>query len=736
MYRKRFVATAVSIFALGVVFGINMYDYDTFSFRALFVVLFAVSILILVNYVKNNTTTLSKRIIAAAFAVAAFSLGVLRVSLFNLNHSSLQVYDEKSDSAVFKVVDVNSNYIDASVYSSGIGISSSTNVRFYPDSEIKDFVVGDRLAVDVSYSFKDGIKYYVNDYSLVAYGKIVSFENGSGIFSDIRRHVSNASDEIFKSFEYAGEISKAVTVGDRSGLDNYIFSVYKSAGISHILAISGLHITLICMSVYTFLTISSVKQSIACVVASVLAVIFAFLVGFTPGAVRSAVMLIVLMIARIFGRRSDTITALFYALAILILINPYSIASAGLQLSFLCSLGIVAFNQFLHKIEIRFNEKLRSTKNKIKRAFYKAEYSIINSFFVAIVASIFSFPVLFLSFDTVSLLSPFTNVIAVPLFSLGLTICLMALMIAPISSILATIIAIPAGMLFDTVTYIAQFVHDLDIGNISTKILYMIIPFVLSLSMIFVLLFFQRKRLIYFNYLTIVFFVSILLCGIVNKCSLKGNYSIEYSEAQSNYVYAQYEDNNIYIDLGGYTANTDVIYENGLSSVQQYVVFNYDNFIYNRVDYLSGSLKIHRIYLYKPQNTHDLNTFYRIKELANRRNCDIIVFDDMYLYEIDDSKSISVIPNDGLFGWFVAFDVNGREIDVLSKDCHIAVNGEYAVLPDGFEGDLFDILSENVYATKSYVELNPGAEKHANTFDERIRFEIDDDERDIIVYEP
>ena len=736
MYSKRFVATAVSIFALGVVFGINMYDYDTFSFRALFVALFAVSTLVFVIYVKNNTTILSKRAIAAAFAVAAFSLGVLRVSLFNLNHSSLQVYDEKSDSAVFKVVDVTSNYIDASVYSSGIGISSSTNVRFYPDSEVKDIVIGDRLAVDVSYSFKDGIKYYVNDYSLVAYGKIVSFENGSGIFSDIRRHVSNASNAIFASFEYAGEISKAVTVGDRSGLDNYIFSVYKSAGISHILAISGLHITLICMSVYTFLMISYVKQSIACVVASVLAVIFAFLVGFTPGAVRSAVMLIIFMISRMFARRSDTITALFYALAVLILINPYSIASAGLQLSFLCSLGIVAFNQFLHKIEIRFNEKLRSTKNKIKRAFYKTEYSIINSFFVAIVASIFSFPVLFLSFDTVSYVSPITNIIAVPLFSFGLAICLVALLIAPISSILATIIAFPAGMMFDAVTYIARFVHDLDIGNISTKIVYMIVPFVLSLLMIFVLLFLQRKRLMYFNYLTAVFFVSILLSGIINKYSFEGNYRIEYSEALGNYVYAQYEDDNTYIDIGGYTGNADVIYENGLSSLEHYIVFNYDGFTYKRVEYLSGSLKIHRIYLYKPQNTHDLNTFYRIKELANRRNCDIIIFDDVYLYEIDDSKSISVIPNDGLFGWFIVFDVNGREIDVLSKDCHIAVNGEYAVLPNGFEGDLFDILSENVYASKSYVESNSGAEKHANTFNGRIRFEFDDDESDIRVYEP
>ena len=87
------------------------------------------------------------------------------------------------------------------------------------------------------------------------------FENkGSGFFYNIRKSVFENSDGLYGKFEDASSIAKAVTIGDRTELDSYTYSIYKTAGLSHVLAISGLHISLISMSLFALLNALSLGR--------------------------------------------------------------------------------------------------------------------------------------------------------------------------------------------------------------------------------------------------------------------------------------------------------------------------------------------------------------------------------------------------------------------------------------------------------------------------------------------
>ena len=109
MFKKRLVAAIVSIFAIGVVFGIFLCENGALSFCALFAALSFVSAIVVSFFFKNNSIIASKRVKAVALAVAAFSFGVFRVGLYNLSASSLSEFHGKEDVATFELVEIKEN---------------------------------------------------------------------------------------------------------------------------------------------------------------------------------------------------------------------------------------------------------------------------------------------------------------------------------------------------------------------------------------------------------------------------------------------------------------------------------------------------------------------------------------------------------------------------------------------------------------------------------------------------
>lgn len=129
-------------------------------------------------------------------------------------------------------------------------------------------------------------------------------------------------------------------LGDRSVLDDEVKEVYKKNGISHILAISALHITMVGMSVYRLLK-KFIRMIPAAVISSIIMLSYLYITGNSVSAGRAVIMILVFMLADVLGRTSDGANTLGLAVVILIIINPYYISNSGFIMSFLAMTGII-----------------------------------------------------------------------------------------------------------------------------------------------------------------------------------------------------------------------------------------------------------------------------------------------------------------------------------------------------------------------------------------------------------
>ena len=202
-----------------------------------------------------------------------------------------------------------------------------------------------------------------------------------------------------------GAVAVAMLLGDKSGVSDETLGALKGAGIYHLFAVSGLHLSIWVLGVFTFLK----KLGLSNRLNSMLAVLFTFgfmaLTGFTPSVSRAGIMLIVLMSGNLFGREAHSLNSLGIALFIILAANPMAAASASLLLSFGATLGIVTLYQSIDKI---LNRKLSSVKKKAVRRPIKA---VVSVFFVSVCASLFTLPVNAAVFGEVCIIGPLTNVL-------------------------------------------------------------------------------------------------------------------------------------------------------------------------------------------------------------------------------------------------------------------------------------------------------------------------------------
>ena len=139
--------------------------------------------------------------------------------------------------------------------------------------------------------------------------------------------------------EREGGFLRALLLGDKRYLDVEDSSNLSEAGIYHITAVSGLH----CMFLVELLDrlLRASHRRIRCAVTIPLLFLYAVMVGASPSILRACVMLSMTQLAPLFRREKDPPTALGLALLLILLKNPYAIASISLQLSFSAVAGLV-----------------------------------------------------------------------------------------------------------------------------------------------------------------------------------------------------------------------------------------------------------------------------------------------------------------------------------------------------------------------------------------------------------
>lgn len=236
-----------------------------------------------------------------------------------------------------------------------------------PDGGVTRAVVYDRSGAAI-YA-EPGWRLRISAYCRAAdtrYGEDYDYYNSNGIFlvasvktppevisaqrsawlslgQDISRSVCAEIERIFP--RDAAAFMKSLLIGSREELyeDAGAYMAMGRAGITHIVAISGMHVAFL-ISILQLALGKSRRSSVLCIIA---VWVFVAATGASPSAVRAGVMQSMLLIAPIFGRENDPPTSLMTALAVLLAANPYSAASVSLQLSFGAVAGLMLFSEKL-----------------------------------------------------------------------------------------------------------------------------------------------------------------------------------------------------------------------------------------------------------------------------------------------------------------------------------------------------------------------------------------------------
>lgn len=274
-------------------------------------------------------------------------------------------------------------------------------------------------------------------YSVCYYPKIKLLSSGKGnrfyakiliIKNKFRQAIDNGLTE-----PEAG-LARAIMLGDRRGVGQDWLNKFSQTGTTHIMAISGMNITILSALVMNFLILSGLWRRQAFYAAVIFLGIYLLLIGLPPSAARAGVMGLLVMLALHLGRLNKLSNSLFFAAALLLFFNPKLLRDdAGFQLSFLAVLGIGWFYPIFEK-----------WTEKIKNRFLKATADSLN---ITIAAQVFTLPLIAFNFSTVSLISPLANILILWTMAALMVAILAAFVPAIVFPGFAFLFFLPAGLL-------------------------------------------------------------------------------------------------------------------------------------------------------------------------------------------------------------------------------------------------------------------------------------------------
>ena len=236
--------------------------------------------------------------------------------------------------------------------------------------------------------------------------------------------------------EPLGSLAAAMTVGSRDGLQTELKDNFRRAGLSHVLVVSGLHLSAVSGLVYAGLRKLLKRRRAAALGACAATVAFMLLVGATPSVIRAGVVMLLVYGAMLARRKSDALTSLGAAL-LLLLGNPFAALDAGLLLSFGATLGVLCAHAL-------WREKRGAAEREAVSPWKRWGLKHLQAAAISAGATLGTLPVLILLRSGISLLTLICNLLVVPV--LPLTICF-GFCTAAASAPLLSVLAGPAGLL-------------------------------------------------------------------------------------------------------------------------------------------------------------------------------------------------------------------------------------------------------------------------------------------------
>ncbi len=258
-----------------------------------------------------------------------------------------------------------------------------------------------------------------------------------------------------------GDVLQALILGEKESIPEDIIGNFNRTGVSHILAISGLHVGIIAFislfiatvlmksSEYLLLRLNIFKVSALLAVIPVIG--YAFIAGLRISTVRAAIMILCYLVALLAGRRRDLLNILAFAAFLILAFSPPSLFDVSFQLSFTAVAAIILIAPALKSLIPQAGE------SAVRRALNSVALFILVSF----AAVLGTAPLIAFYFNRISTLSLISNLFVIPVIGFAVLplgmLLILAAPFAPVASFLATIASFFIGIVLSIIEFLSSF---------------------------------------------------------------------------------------------------------------------------------------------------------------------------------------------------------------------------------------------------------------------------------------
>ena len=413
----------------------------------------------IIDEYSGNTVTFSGMIVSNPYTNGSNTHFTVKTDTINGENKSVKINVTASNTLTMEIYDfVEGKATLSSEYESGYNYASYYGAR---DIFLTTYIN----------------PYFESEYKII-HNNIKPFYN---IFNDIRKYIAKTFQK-YISYDEAS-LCTAIITGDKMYLRDDVYNAFKNLGVSHMLVVSGLHLSIVASLMYFAITSIFDNRYVSAFVQVLGLTLFALLSGFGFSVRRAFVLVLITIVGRLVGSKPDSLNTLGLA-AFLLCLNPLNVGDIGLLWSFSCTLSIILLAN-------KMSDYLVNRLAIEKKAFLK----LTTLFSTSISAFVGSIPFLILVTGSISPYTIFVNILTVPFTGIiivcgGFAVLLFALHL----NAFAYPFMILAGLTAKYLTFVTDMFQNMPYSSISTDKTFVYIWFAVTVIFIVFLVVFDKKR--------------------------------------------------------------------------------------------------------------------------------------------------------------------------------------------------------------------------------------------------
>lgn len=631
-----------------------IYAYLNFVGRILLIIGILILFSVSVVYFKRRPEKKIAMISGLSFSLFAFSMTALlimsSVALYDFNVGRGEKYSNEGTehlvkAVIFGVKNQTDWYASYEVSLESTDGKASFDRGLLICEGAYGYGIGDEISCYVNFVSLDEIyaDYGTDRYDLISKGIHFACEPTKEItllgnkitirtlLSEFRLKLG-ASISIFCEHESAALV-KALLLSDRDDI-GLLRRDMSRLGVSHLLALSGLHLSIIC-GMIEFVTKRLKFSKLARVSCQIIgAFVFLAISGFPYSLLRASLMLLLLNFARITGHDRDSVTILFLTGWIIALFDPSALIDIGFELSFFATLGVVlTLNDETH-----IRRKLRKfTKKHISVALVR---DFVFSILMSPGALLFVIPLQWIHFGELSLMSVFATLMFTPLFTVLLWIAVPYAAAAYFN--LSVIASFLAGLIKPIVDLISNTASEMSKFRVCVSLNYKFVPIFILLFVAAIML---TERFSTYGQIKLIGLFAVFFVGYIGTVGIYENIRAESNELY--FVNSKTNDSAVVYSGGkclvvDISSGSSLVMNRTVEKMKQNCITEVDTFMFTHLHRshavmftkLCQNMLVHRVLIPTPESEYEKAAAYAIEYAACKAGTEVEYY-SRFDYAID-----------------------------------------------------------------------------------------------------